>query len=75
VGVGEVRDVDVVADRRPVGVGVVGAVDLDVGAPPQRGRDHERDQVGLRVVVLASPVPRPGRAPAALKSAGRPSEP
>src|SRR5581483_7166048 len=49
VRVGQVGDVDVVPDARPVGGGVVGAEHVHRGAGGGRGQ-HVRDQVGLRAV-------------------------
>ena len=54
VGVGEVGDVDVVADARAVGGGVVVAVDDEALAFPARHLQRERDQVRLRRVPLAA---------------------
>ncbi len=53
VRVGQVRDVDVVADAGAVRGRVVVAVDRDVLALPERGLEDQRDQVRLRVVPLA----------------------
>src|SRR6056297_444316 len=52
VRVGEVRHVDVVADRGAVGGGVVGAVHRDAVALTAGDLQHQRDQVGLGVVAL-----------------------
>src|SRR5208283_5586000 len=54
VRVGQVADVDVVADAGPVGGGVVVAEDLHRAAFG-RGGQHVGDEVGLRVVPLAEP--------------------
>src|SRR5262245_27543320 len=51
--VGEVDDVNVVADASAVGGWIVGAVDLDPWPPPEAGLEDEWDQVALGVVVLA----------------------
>ena len=59
VRVGEVRDVDVVADARPVRGRVVVAEDGQLGAALGGGQDV-RDEVGLGVVVLAERVGRAG---------------
>ena len=53
VRLGQVVDVDVVADAGAVRRRVVGAEDLDVRPLPERHLEDERDQVRLRVVVLA----------------------
>ena len=53
VGVGQVLDVDVVADAGAVGRRVVGAEDGDVLALAERDLEDERDQVRLGRVVLA----------------------
>ena len=53
VRAGEVVDVDVVAHRGAVARRVVGAEHLHVVADAGGGAQHERDQVRLRVVVLA----------------------
>ena len=53
VGVGQVGDVDVVADAGTVRGRIVVAIDLDVRALAQGHLEHERDQVGLGPMVLA----------------------
>ena len=53
VGVGEVLDVDVVADARPVGRRVVLAVHLHWSAGAEDGLHDERDQVDRERPVLA----------------------
>ncbi len=53
VRVGQVLDMDIVADGGAVGRRIVGAEDVDGGAPPERGLQHERDEVGLGLVLLA----------------------
>jgi hypothetical protein len=65
MGVGQVRDVDVVPDRRAVRGVVVRAEDLDVPAKPERGLDDQGNQMRLGIVVLADLAVRVG--PAALK--------
>lgn len=49
----EVGHVDIVADTGPVVRVVVGPVDRDIRTLAQRGLDHQRDQVRLRLVPLA----------------------
>src|SRR5215470_11967130 len=49
---GEILDMDVVADRRAVRGRVIGAVDLDVGPPSESGLKHERNEVSLRLVAF-----------------------
>ncbi len=51
--VGQVGDMDVIADRRAVRRRIVDPVDLDRIAAAQRGTQHARDQMSFRVVVLA----------------------
>jgi hypothetical protein len=55
VGVGEVGDVDVVADRRAVRCGVVGAEHRDRVAATGGDLQDQRDEVGLGVVTFATP--------------------
>src|SRR5690349_1614735 len=52
VGLGQVDDVNVVADARPVGRGVIGAEDLEALALSGGRLQRQRDQVGLRFVPL-----------------------
>ena len=52
--VGQVGDVDVVADAGAVGGGIVVAVDANGGASPERDVEDERNQVGFRVVGFAA---------------------
>src|SRR5215210_6783264 len=59
VGAPEVLDVDVVAHRRPVAGGVVGAEELDRFARPGCGPEDQGDEVRLGVVVLPEPPARP----------------
>jgi hypothetical protein len=54
VGAGQVIDVHVVPQAGSVRGGVVGAEQLQVGPLADRHVDRDRDQVGLRVVVLAN---------------------
>ncbi len=53
VGPAQVVHVHVVAQAGAVGRGVVGAEELRGRAPAVRRLDGQRDEVGLRVVVLA----------------------
>src|SRR5205814_10299219 len=54
VSLGQVVDVDVIADAGAVGGGVVGAEDVQVRPLADGGLDHQRDQVRLGPVVLAN---------------------
>ena len=54
VGVGEVGDVDVIADAGAVGGGVVVAVDADRLAATQGDIQDERDEVGFGLVIFAA---------------------
>ncbi len=49
----QVVHMDIIAQTRAVGGGVVGAEELQVRPLADRHVDRDRDQVGLRVVVLA----------------------
>src|SRR6516225_1355740 len=49
---GEILDMDVVADRRAVRGRVIGAVDLDVGPLSESGLKHERNEVSFRLVAF-----------------------
>ena len=49
----QVRDVDIVADRRPVRCVIVVSENGDAGDPPLGGRQYKRDKMGLRIVMLA----------------------
>ena len=53
MGLGEIDDVDVVADAAAVGRRVVGAVDLDRLLLAEGDLEDIRDQVGLDAVVFA----------------------
>ena len=53
MGGGQVAHVDVVADAGAIGGGIVAAIHLDRGPPAGQGLQHQGDQVGFRVVVLA----------------------
>ena len=59
MGLGQVLDVDVVADRRAVAGRVVGAEDGDVVALAHGRAQDVGDEVGLGVVVLAQPAAGP----------------
>ena len=50
---GQIADMDVVADRGAVAGRIIRAVDLDRVAAAERGAQHQRDQVGFRLVILA----------------------
>lgn len=65
MGVDEVLHVDVVPDAGAVRRGVVGTEELQAVPPALRHRQDERDEVGLRPVILADGAVRP--APATLK--------
>ena len=60
VGVGQVVDVDVVADVGAVLGGVVGAEDGDAGAHAEDGLEDDGDQVRFGVVIFADAC-RPSR--------------
>ena len=74
VRVGEVRDVDVVADARPVGRRVVVAEDRQRRAA-LGGREDVRDEVRLGVVVLAERLRGPGDVEVAQRHAAQPVRP
>ena len=79
MSVGQVGDVDVVADAGPVRGGVVVAEDLHP-LPGRRRGQHGGDQVGLRVVPLAEPGAvagpvRAGHVEVAQADRGEPVEP
>ena len=65
VGVGEVVDVNVIAQARAVGRRVIVAKDLQLGACGRRCQKRERDQMGLGS--CSSPISPLSSAPAALK--------
>ena len=52
---GQIRDVDVIADTRAVRRRVIGAEQLQRRTPPQHGIDRQRDQMRFRIVILAEP--------------------
>ena len=52
MGVGDIRDVDIVPKAGTVGRLVIRTVDVN-GCPIERRGDHERNQVCLRIVLLA----------------------
>ena len=60
MGVDEVLHVDVVPDAGAVRRGVVGTEELQAVPPALRHRQDERDEVGLRPVILADGAVRPG---------------
>ena len=65
MSLGQIEDMNVVANTGAVRGGVVGAEDLDPRAPVLRYLQHTGDEVGLRPMILPrTPV---GSAPAALK--------
>src|SRR5919199_376119 len=53
MGLGQVADMYIVPNTRPVGRIVIRPKDRHVGAPPTRYREDERDQMGLRGVAFA----------------------
>src|SRR6266571_1011951 len=53
VGAGQVLDVNIVADRRSIGCGIVSSVDLHLGTLPSRHRKHEGNKVCLRVMIFS----------------------
>ena len=66
--VGQVGDVNVVADAGAVGGGVVVAVDADGCAPAESDIENQRNQVRLRLVRFAAgDAFGPSGAPATLK--------
>src|ERR1019366_6511369 len=60
VRLGQVEDVDVIADAGAVGRGVVGAVDFAMRLPAQGDLQHVRDEMRLDAMVLAEPDARAG---------------
>ena len=54
MGVGQIGDVNIVADAGAVGGGIVVAIDADRRATPQSYIEHERNQMGFRVVGFAA---------------------
>ena len=50
---GEVLDMNVVADRRPIRRRVIGSINFDLRPLPERRRQNERDEVRLRLVPFA----------------------
>lgn len=50
---GEVLDMNVVANRRPIGGLVIGSIDLHLLAAPKRGLHNKRDEMRFRLVPLA----------------------
>ena len=69
---GEIDDVDVVADGGAVGGGIVSAVDVD-GTVLGGGLEDERDQVGLGIVALAVALGGTGGVEVAQRGAGEAS--
>ena len=74
VGSGKVRDMEIVTNRGPVGGGVVSAVDFEYSTLAERGGDRNRDQMRLRIVVLAKLPFRVGAGSVEVTQ-GRPSQP
>src|SRR5438093_11660494 len=54
MSLGEIVDVNIVANAGAVRSWIIGAVNLDMRSPSQDGLQNERDQMGLRVVVFAN---------------------
>src|SRR6516162_2098011 len=52
MGFGQILDVDVIANRRPVRRRIIGAVDVDMRALSKGSLQYERDEVCLRCVQL-----------------------
>jgi len=60
MGVGEILDVDVIADRCAVARRIVGPVDVDRLSGAERDAQDIGDQVRLGVVILAEAAARAG---------------
>src|SRR5260370_18241315 len=53
MGTRQVLDVNIVADRGPIGCGIVGSVDLNLGTLPGGRLKYEWDQVCLSMMILS----------------------